>query len=739
MVSGGHGSVAINLSIPAVTAATYPEALKKALSSPSRFIHPDTRRVEASVTAADISVPLVGSVDIAAGQTSASITITAIPTGTNRTVTIKLYDTGGTLLAQNSSVVTVSDGTTSPVALTAVPISTNTVMPGPFLSGTYGVALGPADAGKTHIFAFVLPKAGAYTLYFSDNTIPTFPTVYAPDGTLTAATAVSGTMKSFTASVAGTYYVVITVPSGYTSEPQLAVDADIRTSFVGPTFYVDSSIPIIDRKRVFSLNPASGIDTVAAYDVTFSPPAVGSLTTSPTASGITITPQATTFPAQSAAPAAIFTFTDALLGIARSETVAMPIPRTIIYLSTSGTPPSDSLAMGASSLYAAAGALPSTDLGLPVIAASADFSNTETIGITVNFAALVVGGCVESTWTRTAAHGTSTVNLKAATYPALLVNAGGAGTIFDGMNFLQTTPYAVTGVVNTNIIQVSGKSTFRDCIIRMGNLSITPTMTISHIFVYADAELEFDRCSVLGGDVTLNNNTGYSSYIFAIQTAVATVPLTIVNSVICPGNIYYPATGSPCYSRGINITVANSVLNIAGSTISAGNTNSATGILHSNTVYFSSSTPTFRASNNLFLYDITTDAIYNYAIYDSSANVLVCQNNMISCYPADPGLAVIALIASVSYYQTTWPNYVTYGTGNQFSLESALNLTALSPTAAGFVKPSAASALTTGGANLQVTAPGFTLSGDTSGVAFLVDRDGNPRTAPWTIGAYERD
>jgi len=74
----------------------------------------------AEVTAPDIATPLIFNIPISGGVAAGTITI---PAGSDRTVTLRAYDAGGTLTQSGSATLTVQAGANTTVAITLTPLT----------------------------------------------------------------------------------------------------------------------------------------------------------------------------------------------------------------------------------------------------------------------------------------------------------------------------------------------------------------------------------------------------------------------------------------------------------------------------------------------------------------------------------------------------------------------------------------------------------------------------------------
>jgi len=774
-VSAGYGSIGVTVTIPAFTEAAYPAALKTALSKPSRYIHPDTRRVEVSVAGAGIATPLTASADIPSSSSTASLTVGSIPAGTARTVTISLYDTVDVLLAQSVSTVDVEGGATTSVTTAAVPIKVTNVTPGPYSAVTpiRGIDITSADAGKTTVYAFNLPNPGAYKVEFGDS--PTYtPVLYRPDGQAVIITETVGITQYFTAAAAGIFYAVLTLPTAYAPDgPSLVLDADTRITASGPTLYVDPTLSVFDRQRAFTLTVACGYVTGTPPGILFGLAEGTSKDLSATnGSTIAVTPGATGLNPTTAAPTnCTMNFTDALLNIARTgETFTLhAVPRRVVYMNSTGTKPGDSFAAGYLTIAEAAeyigNILPAETI--PVVYAwAAGYSSTEPYSIIIGRPALVLGGCESATWTRVPDTTTSRISL------ANLSNDGdtsltiaAAGTLFDRMDIQQPNNLNITvssansiaiveaatfrncvlaasGAVTINasgsaldyqFINVGATTLFRDCVIKATNVTETASIAaVTFRLINLVAATEFDRCSILGEAITMNA-TGNSINCRAIEINTDSA-VTILNSVVSPGTITYASGPYGTTAYGVYRSFDLTMLNIAGSTIHSGKDVSGNTNCHYHSVYLGSINNTMNISNSLFICDNPGGDGNDYALFSGSPTTANIHHTAIGF--VNNTAFTIAIISGTSYIPSAWQGY---GTANLFSLFSALGLLGSGdPTDPDFAKPSNTSTtLSTGGATLTTANTGFTLSGDSLGTAFAVDRLGNARTAPYTIGAYE--
>ena len=74
----------------------------------------------AEVTAPDIPTALVFNIPIVAGVATGTITV---PAGSNRTITLRAYDTGGILTHSGSATLNIQSGTNATVAMTLTPLT----------------------------------------------------------------------------------------------------------------------------------------------------------------------------------------------------------------------------------------------------------------------------------------------------------------------------------------------------------------------------------------------------------------------------------------------------------------------------------------------------------------------------------------------------------------------------------------------------------------------------------------
>jgi Bacterial Ig-like domain (group 2) len=74
----------------------------------------------AEITASDIPTPLIFNIPISGGVAAGTITI---PAGSDRTVTLRAYDAGGTLTHSGSSTLTIHGGANTAVAITLTPLA----------------------------------------------------------------------------------------------------------------------------------------------------------------------------------------------------------------------------------------------------------------------------------------------------------------------------------------------------------------------------------------------------------------------------------------------------------------------------------------------------------------------------------------------------------------------------------------------------------------------------------------
>jgi hypothetical protein len=538
--------------------------------------------------------------------------------------------------------------------------------------------------------------------------------------------------KSFTAAVPGSYYVALDVPAEYSFEANLTIDADTTVTASGPTLYVDPTLTVMDRQRAFTLTVACGYAPGTPQAAFGAAEGLGWGTIATNGSTITIQPGSTgLIPTETPPTECALDFTDALLGFPRENATASEFtlhaaPRTVVYVNTGGAKPVDTTASGQEGLSNAVSAIPS-ETPFPVIAARDGYSMYDPVSfITITKPALILGGCDGTTWTRGRTHGMSIVNVPASTTVSTLTVSGGAsGTVFDSLRILRGNS---TVTASHATILIADTTRFRDCEIRFQDTSINPPGTdVAYAYLRFGAEAELDRCTIVGGTVSINATT----YIGSVRAVEVTTIIStrIVNSVISPGTV--TATGpASSFSNGVYVGVAgDATLNVAGSTISAGAGSSSN---HRFNSVYSLYPLTLRMSNCLLISDNTNGQPANYALYTPSTSSTNVRNTLLA-YPLDPASADIALVDGTSRNAEWWPMAVP--TANLFSLLGALSLGSTAPTSPDYLKPAGSSPLTTGGVALTTAIAGFTPGGGAD--AFLVDRSGNPRTAPWTIGAYE--
>jgi Bacterial Ig-like domain (group 2) len=109
----------------------------------------------AEVTAADIPTPLIFNIPISGGVASGTITI---PAGSNRTVSLRAYDAGGTLTQSGSATLTVQAGANTTVAITLTPLTGDQAIV--VTLGSYTITVTPpsptmAKGGTTQLAASI--------------------------------------------------------------------------------------------------------------------------------------------------------------------------------------------------------------------------------------------------------------------------------------------------------------------------------------------------------------------------------------------------------------------------------------------------------------------------------------------------------------------------------------------------------------------------------------------------------
>ena len=129
----GHGTLIVRADVSAAAVAT----------------------LVAEVSAPDIPTALVFNIPIVAGVASGTITI---PAGSNRTVTLRAYDAGGTLTQSGSATLTVQPGANTTVAITLTPLTGD--QPIVVTLGSYTITVTPpsptmAKGGTTQLAASI--------------------------------------------------------------------------------------------------------------------------------------------------------------------------------------------------------------------------------------------------------------------------------------------------------------------------------------------------------------------------------------------------------------------------------------------------------------------------------------------------------------------------------------------------------------------------------------------------------
>ncbi len=116
--------------------------------------------IVANVTAPDIPTMLVFNIPIVNGTANGTITI---PAGSNRTITLRAYDTGGVETHNGSVTVTILPGTNSNIAILLTPLTGD--LPITVTLGTVSVTVTPPSAtlsvaGTTPLSAAILDAQG---------------------------------------------------------------------------------------------------------------------------------------------------------------------------------------------------------------------------------------------------------------------------------------------------------------------------------------------------------------------------------------------------------------------------------------------------------------------------------------------------------------------------------------------------------------------------------------------------
>jgi hypothetical protein len=741
------GEVEISLTIPeSLSRSALPAGILEALVpsdfAASRFIHPDTRLIEASIAVNGGDETIRSEATIRSGATSTTITLRRVPMG-QHIITLSLYDGGDppVLLSRGSSSITVTPKQSAKASITAVPITELSFGPGPY-SGGFGINIGTEHSFDFLVYRVDLPAAGPYALYFKGNNERPLSGAVIYDSTgkkvaLTAAGRGSAGYNSFSAQ-AGRYYAAVSIPDLGSGNATLAIDADTNPSLDIKSVNIDQALSVMDKLRFFTITipcgygPIGGVSTYfAAAEGTVPPVLVAVNSTT-----ILVKPQPNSILSLAYAPSGCaLIFIDPMIGQNRTVNFNFPgAPRDFAYC-PADYKPADTGSTGYATMRDAVYAF-RTNRDNPVIVVQEGASLTETTVTSFGEPMLLIGGCAAN-GTRTASHGTSAIHLWTFTNA---LNTSMPNTIFDSLDF--QIPGGDLSGSSQYAISLGASTIFRNCAIRGGALSFPANTSYSYslVFMTGVSTFVFDRCSILGGSHTVNANAVPT--LRAVDCADSGATLEVVNSLVDPGEINAPTANG--FSYGIHMS-QGAPLYLVGSTVSGGVSSHSTANYHA--IYCPNASACRIVNSVLVQGKATTSATGDSSIlYDSGAiasALPICANSIFSISTI-PRIVHYPVYGGSAY---TWSAFSGLKPGNSYMNASSLNLTSMIVGEDSFLRSQAASAaaLRTGGADLSVaeTLTALELDSLDSSIDLRADRLGAVRTGDgatgYTIGAYEVD
>jgi hypothetical protein len=758
------GEVEITLTIPeSLSRSALPVGVLEALVPPeseaSRFIHPDTRLIEATVSIDGGRKTISSSTNVRTGETRATVTVRRIPMG-NHKLTLSLYDAGSppVLLSRGTTDISVRPKATAQANVTAVPITENTFNAGPY--STDGVTIDATHSGEILVYRVTLTASGSYMLrcYNPDMKAhePNDVSLYDNLGKkISTSTAGTGTEQGEYASLSsGVSYVVIDTPDlGRAGSLQVSLDADLRLTSSGDTVYVNQILTVFDRTRPFTINLPCGYSGTPVIGFVVAGSGTPTLAF-PDEHTVIVDPGSGSLVANSNKGNCVnVTFVDGLLGKPRL-TIPFDLPgapRTFIYCNADRLIPNGSKANAVATLdlaIDAANGLGTSDLPVIALLEREKFSCGQ---MGFRNSACLLGGC-SADGTRGASFSSTPVTCSVRTN-GIAVNADYSQ--ISGIDF--TIP--VSGTVTTSneyFMSVGGNYTvITNCTFKYSNLnplalSSASPITYSTIFISAQ-DVTFDRCSIINPAITLSGATAHEVNALRDLSSTGT-NLNISNCLISAGTLNSASAYHHTFC-GINMpAMTGGFLVLAGSTVSSG--------LIGGTL---SSAPYMRAiqiAPGTYNYFYTANSLLVAGDLSSPNSAFIYSNgalatsglqfhNMALSY--ENGYAAITPSSRIIYLgsgtEIHYPDWSTSAyASNLLTPLANLNLVATTSTAVGFLKPQASSpaALLSGGGDLSVNSVRNDLSVSSLQPQYLLlDRAGTARTGNgatgYTIGAYEVD
>jgi hypothetical protein len=269
------GSITLSFAPPAggdAPAGLMAAAAQSMAEASGRAISPLTASFRVTISAADIAAPITASGAYTPGQ-AVSISVPSVPVGSARLITVTALDAAGGSLTEGSVTMDVVAGANS-ASVSLVPLVAMDLPPGP--NGLQNQAV---SSGSSRFFKVVIPAGGNYVLTadpthnrdsrrsraFASASSPLISLFDAAGKKATLGFNTSDT-GYFTASGAGTYYMMVSTPAalGVTQDYYVSFDLDWSVELIGAVDGIlDSGSPI--RFRFTNAPPTEGVTTTLYY------------------------------------------------------------------------------------------------------------------------------------------------------------------------------------------------------------------------------------------------------------------------------------------------------------------------------------------------------------------------------------------------------------------------------------------------------------------------------------------
>lgn len=148
---GENGSVVLKIAVPSFQSVTEP-------ISGARFIHPDTKKLVLTVSGKDIE-SITEIKTLVSGESEIIIEVNTIPSGSNRTIEVSLYNGDDVLVAKGSTTVHIQSNAKKPISITAIPVNAITLE-----IGVASAAISSSMSGKTIVYAVSVVAPGTHAV-----------------------------------------------------------------------------------------------------------------------------------------------------------------------------------------------------------------------------------------------------------------------------------------------------------------------------------------------------------------------------------------------------------------------------------------------------------------------------------------------------------------------------------------------------------------------------------------------